>query len=82
MSHTTEAPPAEGSPDRESELYRDIISQFPVLDAYTQIVFGFKLPLDVDRRAIVCSLQDGFDQLINLLAHAMSGAVIPLADLE
>lgn len=66
MPHTTEAQRVEGavdSHDGDSELYRDIVSQFPILNAYTQLIFGFKLPLDVDRQTIVCSLQDGFDQL-------------------
>ncbi|KXG49013.1 Transferase [Penicillium griseofulvum] len=49
--------------ETDSELPRDIVSQFPILNAYTQLLFGFKLPADVDRDAIVASLQDGFDKL-------------------
>jgi hypothetical protein len=31
----------------------DLTGQFPVLNAYTQIIFGFELPLDCDRNAAV-----------------------------
>lgn len=66
MSLATESYPSGGvekSSDDTSEFRRDIISQFPLLNGYTQLLFGFKLPADVDRDAIVSSLQDGFDQL-------------------
>ncbi|KAJ5382594.1 Transferase [Penicillium concentricum] len=49
--------------ETDSELHRDIISQFPLLNAYTQLLFGFKLPANVDRDAIVASLQGAFDKL-------------------
>jgi trichothecene 3-O-acetyltransferase len=64
MSVTVETHPAKGdTAETDSELHRDIISQFPLLNAYTQLLFGFKLPADVDRDAIVASLQNGFDEL-------------------
>ncbi|KAI0377222.1 hypothetical protein F5Y04DRAFT_264910 [Hypomontagnella monticulosa] len=65
MSHTDSSPSNGGDSNDgdESELYRDIVSQFPLLNAYTQFLFGFKLPTDVDRDAVVSSLQEGFDRL-------------------
>ncbi|PNP51818.1 hypothetical protein THARTR1_07587 [Trichoderma harzianum] len=64
MSVSVEALPAQSDTvDTDPELYRDIISQFPLLNAYTQLLFGFKLPADADRDAIVSSLQSGFDKI-------------------
>ncbi|KAI6081045.1 hypothetical protein F4821DRAFT_250205 [Hypoxylon rubiginosum] len=66
MSHTLVSHPSKDSDSNDSndsELYRDIVSQFPLLNAYTQLLFGFKLPTDVDRDAVISTLQDGFDQL-------------------
>ncbi|KAH6641043.1 hypothetical protein F5144DRAFT_641710 [Chaetomium tenue] len=42
----------------------DLMGQFPVLNAYTHITFGFELPLDVDRDTVVSTLQTGLDRLI------------------
>ncbi|KAL6816629.1 hypothetical protein J3E69DRAFT_375274 [Trichoderma sp. SZMC 28015] len=64
MSVAVEALPSQSNTaDTDSELYRDIISQFPLLNAYTQLLFGFKLPNDVDRDAIVAAIQNGFDKI-------------------
>lgn len=61
MSVAVEALLAEGDTvETNSELYRDIISQFPLLNAYTQLLIGIKLAADVDRDAVVASLQSGF----------------------
>ena len=51
------------TPEADPELYRDIISQFPLLNAYTQVVVGFKLPSDVDRDGVVAAIQSTFDKL-------------------
>ncbi|KAK3297392.1 uncharacterized protein B0H64DRAFT_357324 [Chaetomium fimeti] len=42
----------------------DLMGQFPVLNAYTHIAFGFELPSDVDRNAVVSALHTGLDRLI------------------
>jgi hypothetical protein len=55
------------SPNREDEANHgcaDIMGQFSILDAYTQVAFGFELSPDVDREAIVSALQAGLDRLI------------------
>ncbi|KAH8693301.1 hypothetical protein BGW36DRAFT_302335 [Talaromyces proteolyticus] len=48
----------------DESLYPDLMGQFPILDAYTQLCFGFELPLDVDRDAVVSALRTGFNRLI------------------
>ncbi|KAJ5715237.1 uncharacterized protein N7483_012418 [Penicillium malachiteum] len=42
----------------------DIMGQFPVLNAYTMLLYGFQLPLDVDNHSIVSMLQKTFDDLV------------------
>ena len=41
-----------------------MLAQFHVLNGYSMLAFGFELPEDVDRDAIVSSLQTALDQLI------------------
>ncbi|KAF7554211.1 hypothetical protein G7Z17_g3049 [Cylindrodendrum hubeiense] len=48
----------------DENLYPDLMGQFPILDAYTHLAFGFELPLDVDRDAVVSALRAGLDRLI------------------
>lgn len=45
----------------------DLMGQFPILNAYTHIAFGFELPYNVDRDAVVSALQTGLDRLIELI---------------
>lgn len=42
----------------------DILGQFAILNAYTQWAFGFELPLDADRDAVILALRSAFDQLV------------------
>lgn len=51
--------------DGEVTRYPDLMGQFPILDAYTHLCFGFELPLDVDRDAVVSSLQTSLDKLVD-----------------
>jgi trichothecene 3-O-acetyltransferase len=57
-----------GVEDGDENLYPDLMGQFPILDAYTQLCFGFELPLDVDRDSVVSALQTGLDRLIKQIA--------------
>lgn len=50
--------------DPQAESFLDIMSQFPVLNAYSQLVFGFDLPEDTSRDAIVSSIQTGLDEVV------------------
>ncbi|KAH6850668.1 hypothetical protein B0I37DRAFT_372128 [Chaetomium sp. MPI-CAGE-AT-0009] len=45
----------------------DLMGQFPVLNAYTHLAFGFELPFDIDRDAVVSTLQTGLDRLVELI---------------
>lgn len=56
-----------GSSNVNLDRLPDLMGQFPVLNAYTHITFGFELPLDVDRDAITSALQTGLDRLIELI---------------
>lgn len=42
----------------------DIMGQFPVLSAYTMLMYGFQLPLDAHRNSVVLILQKTFDDLV------------------
>ena len=56
-----------GAENSDENFFPDIMGQFPILDAYTQLGFGFELPLDVDRNAVIVALQAGLDKLIELI---------------
>nr|CAG8993144.1 Acyltransferase [Penicillium sclerotiorum] len=45
----------------------DMLAQFHVLNGYSMLAFGFEFPEDVDRDAIVASLQTALDQLIEAI---------------
>jgi hypothetical protein len=40
------------------------MGQFPVLNSYSMLAYGFELPLDVDREAVTSSLQASFEKLV------------------
>jgi hypothetical protein len=62
---TTQQPDRlEDSRDGDEKQYPDIMAQFPILDAYTHTGFGFELPLDVDRDAVVSALQNSLDRVV------------------
>lgn len=42
----------------------DIMGQFPVLNAFSVLAYGFELSLDVDRDAVASALQASFDKLV------------------
>ncbi|OIW25921.1 hypothetical protein CONLIGDRAFT_708799 [Coniochaeta ligniaria NRRL 30616] len=42
----------------------DIMGQFPVLNSYSMLAYGFELPPDVNRDAVVSALQISFDKLV------------------
>ncbi|KAK3304872.1 uncharacterized protein B0T15DRAFT_537893 [Chaetomium strumarium] len=42
----------------------DLMGQFPILNAYSHLAFGFELPPDADRGAVVDALQTALDRLI------------------
>lgn len=58
--HSTMASADQNSDD---ELFQDVISQFPVLNAYTQGILGFQFPAKVDRNTIVSSLESALHTL-------------------
>ncbi|KAI0477622.1 hypothetical protein GGR56DRAFT_692317 [Xylariaceae sp. FL0804] len=42
----------------------DILGQFAILNAYTQWAFGFELPRDIDRDAVILDLRTTFERLV------------------
>lgn len=54
-----------GAANGDETLYQDLMGQFPILDAYTHLCFGFKLSLDADRHAVVEALRTGLDHLVD-----------------
>ncbi|KAK4465134.1 trichothecene 3-O-acetyltransferase [Cladorrhinum samala] len=54
---------ASADQDNDDELFQDVISQFPVLNAYTQAILGFQIPARVDRNTVASSLESALDTL-------------------
>ncbi|KAK4038292.1 hypothetical protein C8A01DRAFT_37749 [Parachaetomium inaequale] len=50
--------------DGDENCYPDVMGQFPVLDGYIHTMFGFELPLDVDRDAVASALKTGLDRVV------------------
>ena len=59
--HTDGDPPK----DSESELYQDVVSQFPVLNGYSHLAFGFQPDDANSRETIVGTLRAAVDQLVS-----------------
>ncbi|KAI4867404.1 hypothetical protein F4820DRAFT_456966 [Hypoxylon rubiginosum] len=45
-------------------MYQDVMSQFPFLNGYTNMVIGFQPASDISQAAIVAAVQAGIDKLI------------------
>ncbi|XXG98167.1 hypothetical protein Hte_004488 [Hypoxylon texense] len=49
----------------DDEMYQDVMSQFPFLNGYTNLVLGFQPASDISQAAIVAAVQAGVDKLIS-----------------
>lgn len=58
-----------------SELYQDVISQFPFLNGYTHLVLGFQVNDGASRDAILVALRSGVAKLTAQIAW-LSGQVV------
>ncbi|KAI0842744.1 hypothetical protein F5Y06DRAFT_291742 [Hypoxylon sp. FL0890] len=47
----------------DEDLYQDVVSQFPFLNGYTNLVYGFRLVSDTSRDAIVTAIQAAIAKL-------------------
>ncbi|KAI1774979.1 hypothetical protein F4818DRAFT_417336 [Hypoxylon cercidicola] len=48
----------------DDEMYQDVMSQFPFLNGYTNMVIGFQPASDISQGAIVAAVQAGIDKLV------------------
>ncbi|KAI1098444.1 hypothetical protein F4804DRAFT_350382 [Jackrogersella minutella] len=51
------------SPSDDDELYQDVVSQFPFLNGYSNVVYGFQLASNTSRDAVVAAIQAAVDKL-------------------
>ncbi|KAF9760640.1 hypothetical protein IL306_004226 [Fusarium sp. DS 682] len=49
----------------DNDLFQDVMSQFPALNGHTQLVLGFKLPLDTSREAVIGALNAALKNLVS-----------------
>jgi hypothetical protein len=54
----------------------DILGQFPILNTFSVLAYGFELPLDVDRHAVFSALETAFDKLIEQIPFLGSQIVV------
>ena len=47
----------------DEDLYQDSVSQFPFLNGYTDLLYGFKVKEDVPRDSIIEALRDAFQTI-------------------
>ncbi|KAI1134068.1 hypothetical protein F5Y05DRAFT_400036 [Hypoxylon sp. FL0543] len=55
--------PANNMNVEDEELYQDVVSQFPFLNGYTNLVYGFRLASDTSRDAVVTAIRAAVDKI-------------------
>jgi len=60
--------------DAAEDLYQDVISQFPLLNGFAHLLFGFDLPSELSRDVVVQALTHAVDEVV-LQVPWLSGRV-------